>query len=123
MGLFKNHKRKTLEVEVQGEKFILSEPSAQDLCNYYDIMQKEHGAVTDDSTAFFKTSVNNKVSFRLISYCMYRELEETANNVYMMLCDEITAFDDIDILLKAAEEVSGLKIEAKELQDENSDID
>ena len=130
MGLFKNHKRKTLDVEIQGEKFTLTEPSAQDLCNYHDIMQKEHETLVEGSSVYFKTVVSNKISFRLIAFCMYRNMkDQTPENVYRMLCDEITDFDDIAKLLNAAEIVSGLKIEvegepelkpeAKDLQDES----
>ena len=46
MSLFKDKKLKTVDVEVQGVNFTLTEPSALDLCLYFDAVDVEHAAAT-----------------------------------------------------------------------------
>jgi len=129
MGLFKNRKRKTVEVEVQGENFILTEPSALAMCEYYDIMEREHGLVKDGSSIYFKSGINTKVGFRLVAACLVDHFivdgqpTQTPNNIYRMLCDEVTNMNDVNKLIHSAEDAAGLKFEEKELQDESLETD
>ncbi len=132
MGLFKKHKRATKVVTIKGEKFTLIEPSALQMCDYYDMSDTEHKKLGKDSSKATKAKLVTRVNFTLASFCLMRhfnpkmddgEIVETANNIYRMLCDEITDMSDANDLGKAAEEVAGLKFEQTELPDESLETD
>ena len=124
MSLFKNYELKTIEVEVKGEKFTLTEPSALDLCLYWDSVEKEHALVNDDSTNMFKAQVNAKTGLMLVSICLvphFPKLDQKA--IYKMLCTDIVNYSDINTFIDKAEEVASLKMDTTDLQDGSSDTD
>jgi len=124
MGLFKTQNRKTIEAEVQGEKFLMVEPSALNrigFFKYHDSLIKE---LNDDSTNIEKAFISTQSDAYLIAICLtgkFPEMSITA--IRTMILEDITDSDDLAIFRDVAEDLSGLKIEAQDVQDENSDID
>ena len=123
MGFFKEEKRKSKTVTVQGEDFTLFEPNALARAEYFEIITSEYDAIKDDSGLYLKAKVNTQVDFRLIAMCLTDHFSNTADEIYKLLCDSITDFNDVPILRDAAEELAGLKMETTDLQDENLDTD
>ncbi len=124
MSLFKNRKLKTAVATVQGEDFTLTEPSALDMCLYWEFVEQEHGLVKDDSTNMFKAKINGTTGLMLVSYCLKSHFPDVEQeDIYKMLVDEITEYGDINIFIEKAEEVAGLKLETTDSQDGSSDTD
>ena len=124
MSLFKNYELKTIEVEVKGEKFTLTEPSALDLCLYWDSVEKEHALVNDDSTNMFKAQVNAKTGLMLVSICLAPHFPKLGQKaIYKMLCTDIVDYSDINTFIDKAEEIASLKMDTTDLQDGSSDTD
>ena len=123
MGFFKQEKRKSQTVTVQGEDFTLFEPNALARAEYFDVITSEYESIKDDSGLYLKAKVNTKVDFRLIAMCLTDHFSSTADDIYKLLCDSITDFNDVAILRDAAEELAGLKIETTDSPGESSDTD
>ena len=125
MSLFKKRKLKTEEVTVQGEKFILTEPNALNMCMYWDFVEKEHATVKDDSTNLFRVQINAKTALMLTAVCLVPQYPKmSVEEIYNMLCGEITVYSDVNIFSDAADKVTELKTETEEVtQDGNSDTD
>lgn len=124
MSLFKNRKLKTVDIEVQGEKFTLTEASALDMCQYWDFVETEHGLVDDDTTNMLKAKINGTTGLKLVSYCLKPHFPKlTQEKIYEMLTTDITSYSDINAFVEAAEDINGLKIETTDMQDGNSDTD
>ncbi len=124
MSLFKNRKLKTVDVEVQGEKFILTEPSALDMCIYWDSVEEQHKLVNDDSTNMFKAQVNAKTGLMLASICLKPSMPKlNQEEIFANLCNDLTQYGDVNLFIDGAEEVAGLKMDTTDSQDGSSDTD
>ena len=122
-SLFKSHKRKEKVVTIQGEDFTLVEPSALAMCDYYEVMEKEHGLINDGSSIYFKAAINHKVGFRLVAACLVNHFKDTSvNAIYRMLCDEITTMPDGTALIEGAEEVAGIVFQEIEAEGEGEPV-
>tara|TARA_R110000764_G_scaffold197023_2_gene282124 strand:+ start:1146 stop:1538 length:393 start_codon:yes stop_codon:yes gene_type:complete len=130
MGLYKTHKRLTKEISVNGEKFTLTEPSALSMCEYFEFQEEEYAKIDSDASNVVKGGAYTKVNLKLVAMCLFKHfnpdpetITETVSNIYRMLCDEVTSMEDANLFSQAAEEVSGLKFEQTELQDESLETD
>lgn len=124
MSLFKNHIRKTKEVEVQGEKFILTEPSVYNRIAFFDYHDSLTKDLKEDASNFQKALVNTKSNAYLIAICLTDHFPETSMlQIQRDVIADLTDQDDIDLMNDAAEELAGLKMEQMDLQDESSDTD
>ena len=121
MALFKNHKRKTKEVEVQGEKFILIEPSAYNRIAFFEYHESLTTDLKEDASNFQKALINSKSDAYLIAICLTDHFSETSiSQIQRDVIADLTDQDDINLIRDAAEELAGLKMEQTDLQDETS---
>lgn len=122
MGLFKNDKRKTLSVSVQGEDFTLTEPCVADRIAFFDYHDDLMEKLPEDANNFKKAMVANKSNAYLIAICLRGQYpENSVTGIQNMVAAELTNQDDIDTFYSAAEELAGLKVELTDSVDENSD--
>ena len=124
MGLFKKSKRKTKEVEVQGEKFLMVEPSALNRILWHEYHEDLIKPLNDDSTNTQKGIMVAKSNAYLVAICLTGHFPDLSiNAIRIMISEDITDQADLDKFTDAAEEVAGLKIEAKELPQESLETD
>lgn len=124
MTLFKDYKRKTLSVTVQGQEFNFVEPSALTVTNYHVDVTPLHNKAKEIDDQFVKQKLYLEINFKLVAICLVDQFPEVdVEGIYKALCDEITEFDDIKALTNAAEEICGLKLVESDTQDENSQED
>ena len=124
MGLFKNNNRKTKEVEVQGEKFLMVEPSALNRILWHEYHAEIIKPLPDDATNTQKAIVVAKSNAFLVATCLTGHFPEMSiNTIRTMISEDITDTDDLSLFTSEAEELAGLKIEEKDLPEESSVTD
>ena len=120
MSLFKDKKLKTVDVEVQGVNFTLTEPSALDLCLYFDAVDVEHAKVDKNSTRMFKAKINAITGLLLTSICLQPHFpNKSQDEIYQDLCNELTDYADVNKFIEAAESIA-LKMETEEEESDGS---
>lgn len=99
MSLFANYKRRTESVTVNGEVLVLTEPSALDMCDYWEYVDEQHALVKKDSTNMFKAKINAKTTLKLTAVCLQSShVDLTHDELFEKLCVSVYEYDDINKL-------------------------
>lgn len=126
MQLFDDNDLHRKEVEIQGKKFTLVEPSALALTRHYDRISEKskEAAAIDDNGSFRKQVLYTEINFDLVATCLRDQFPDVAHiELYESLCEQVTNFQDIISLTNAAEEICNLKFQGSDSQEESSQDD
>jgi hypothetical protein len=126
MMLFGDKDSQSTELTIKGVKLTLVEPSALALTRHYDRTsdKSKEASSIEDNGSFRKTVLFTEINLDLVAICLRDQYPSVSHiEIYESLCNEITQYDDIMKLTKAAEEVCNVKFQGSDTQDGNSQED